>query len=148
MKKMIPGKDYVGVGGGVFIFNKKGEVLLMKRSGEVRNESGWWSKPGGKIRFNETGIQTMKREIKEEMGINIDIWGVLPHTDHIIKKEKQHWVAINYLANIKSGEPKIMELHKCSEIGWFEIDKLPRKTTQTTKEPAKYFLAGKYIKLK
>ena len=26
-----PGKDYIGVGGGILIFNKKGEILLMKR---------------------------------------------------------------------------------------------------------------------
>ncbi|TSC93678.1 MAG: MutT/nudix family protein [Parcubacteria group bacterium Athens0714_25] len=148
MKKIKPGHDYIGVGGGVFIFNKKKEVLLMKRAGEVRNESGWWSKPGGKVSYGEKTMNAMKREIKEELGVEIDIWGLLPHTDHIIKKENQHWVAINYLADIKSGEPKIMEPHKCEEIGWFKINKLPSKTTQTTKEPARYFLEKKYIKLK
>ena len=29
--KLKAGKDYIGVGGGVLIFNKKGEVLLKKR---------------------------------------------------------------------------------------------------------------------
>ena len=35
--KLINGKDYIGVGGGVLILNDDGEALLMKRGGNVRN---------------------------------------------------------------------------------------------------------------
>lgn len=147
MKNLKPGKDYIGIGGGVLFFNKKGEVLLMKRSKNSKNEVGWWSKPGGAVDYNEKAISAMKREIKEELDIDIKIWGYLPHTDHIIKKDRQHWMSINYLARIKSGTPKIMEPHKCDEIKWFNIKKLPKKITQTTKEPIKDYLTGKYIKL-
>ncbi len=129
------------------VFNKRGEVLLMKRSSNSKNEAGWWSKPGGAVDYNEKAMNAMKREIKEELDINIKIWGYLPHTDHIIKKEKQHWVAINYLAYIKRGTPKIMEPHKCDEIKWFDLKKLPKKTTQTTKEPVRNYLISKFIKL-
>jgi mutator protein MutT len=145
--KSRPGKDYIGVGGGILIFNKKGEVLLMKRGKKSKNEAGWWSKPGGSVDYGETAIKGMKREIKEELDINVKIWGLLPHTDHIIKKEKQHWVAINFLADLKSGKPKIMESEKCEEIRWFNLKKLPSKTTKTTHEPIKCFLQKKYIKL-
>src|SRR5665647_1867676 len=107
MKKLKSGKDYIGVGGGVLIFNKKGEVFLAKRGINVRNQAGWWSKPGGGIEVGEKAISAMKREIKEEHGIDIKIWGHLPHTDHIIKKENQHWLSVNYLADLKKGEPKI-----------------------------------------
>ena len=113
MKKLKSGKDYIGVGGGVLIFNKKREVLLAKRGKNVRNQAGWWSKPGGGIEVGEKAIDAMKREIKEEHGIDIKIWGYLPHTDHIIKKENQHWLSVNYLADLKKGEPKIMEPEKC-----------------------------------
>ncbi len=147
MKKKKSGREYIGVGGGILILNKKGEVLLMKRSKNSKNEIGWWSKPGGAVNYNEKAIDAMKREIKEELGIDVKIWGYLPHTDHIIKRDKQHWIAINYLAKIKSGKPKIMEPHKCDKIKWFNLKKLPKKITRTTKEPVKNYLAGKYIKL-
>jgi len=145
--KIKPGVDYIGIGGGVLILNEKGQGLLMKRSGKVRNESGWWSKPGGGIDFGERAIDAMKREIFEEIGIEVKIIGYLPHTDHIIEEENQHWLAINYIAKIKSGDPKIMELHKCEELKWFDLDKLPKKTTKTTREPIDDYLAGRYIKL-
>lgn len=145
---MKPGKDYIGVGGGVLILDDQGRFLMMKRSGEVRNESGWWSKPGGKVEFGETSIESMKREIKEEIDTEIEVFAVLPHTDHIIEDENQHWLAVNYLARIKSGKPKIMEPHKCCELKWFGVDDdLPEKISQTTKESVDYYIQGKYIEL-
>lgn len=71
----------------------------------------------------------------------------MPHTDHLILKERQYWVAINFLADIISGKLKIMEPEKCEEMRWFNIKKLPKKLTQTTKEPVDNFLKGKYIKV-
>lgn len=141
------GKNYIGVGGGVLIFNKKKEVLLMKRGKNAKNEAGWWSKPGGSVEYGEKASAMAKREIKEEIGIDIDIWGLLPHTDHIIKRESQHWVALNFLASVKKGEPKNCEPHKCDEIAWFSLDKLPKKIVQNTREGIKYYKEGKYIRL-
>lgn len=146
-KEFKPGKDYIGVGGGILIFDKKGRVLLMKRGAKSKNEAGWWSKPGGAVEYGEKARPAMQREIKEELDINVKIWGYLPHTDHIIKKDGQHWVAINYLASIKSGTPKIMEPHKCDEIVWFDPKKLPKKITQTTREPIADYLKGRFIKI-
>lgn len=147
MEKLKAGKDYIGVGGGVLIFNKKKEVLLKKRSKNSKNEIGKWEKPGGEIDFGERSIQAMKREIKEETDIDIDIWGLLPHTDHILKKEKQHWMALNYLASVKSGIAKNTEPDKCDELKWFPLNKLPKKLANPTKESLKNYLKGKYIKL-
>ena len=144
---MKPGKDYIGVGGGVLILNQKGEALLMKRGKNSKNEAGWWCKPGGAVEFGEKAIEAMKREIKEELGVEIEIWGYLPHTDQILKREQQHWVALNYLGKIKKGMPQIMEPEKHDEIHWFNLKKLPKKTTQTTKGPVRDYLEDKFIKL-
>lgn len=145
--ELKPGKDYIGVGGGVLIFNERGEILLMKRGRKAKNEAGWWCKPGGTVDYGETAIKAMKREIKEETDIEIKIWGLLPHTDHLIKRENLHWVAINFLGDLKKGTPKIMEPEKCEEIRWFDLGRLPKKTTKTTREPIKYYKSGKYIRL-
>jgi 8-oxo-dGTP diphosphatase len=146
MEKKKAGKDYIGVGGGILILNNKSQVLLMRRY-KTRNEAGWWSKPGGGVDFGEKAIDSMKREIKEEVGVDVSIWGYLPHTDHIIKKEHQHWIAINYLAKIKKGIPKIMEPDKCDKLEWFTLNKLPLKMVKNTKESINNYLKGKYIKL-
>ena len=141
------GRDCIGVGGGVLIFNKKKETLLIKRGKNQKNETGFWQKPGGEVNYGEKVINCMIREVEEETSIKINIWGYLPHTDHIIKKDKQHWVAINYLGNIKSGRARVMEPHKHDDVRWFALDKLPKKLNPTTKESIKNYLNGKYIKL-
>ncbi|HBP01264.1 MAG: MutT/NUDIX family protein [Candidatus Moranbacteria bacterium GW2011_GWE1_49_15] len=146
-KEFKIGKDCIGVGCGALIFNKKNEVLLMKRSKNAKNQAGWWSQPGGAVDFNEKAVVATKREIKEELGIEIDIWAQVPHIDHVLKKENQHWMAIPFLAKIKKGVPKIMELEKCDEIGWFSLKKLPRKLSQTTRETIGSYLKKRYIKL-
>jgi len=89
----------------------------------------------------------MRREIKEELNIEIEITGYLPHTDHTIEMEGQRLVAFNFIAHIVSGEPQNMEPEKCSAIKWFALDELPEKITQTTSEPIAHYLAGKYISL-
>ncbi|MEA3323116.1 MAG: NUDIX domain-containing protein [Patescibacteria group bacterium] len=146
-EKLLQGKDYIGVGGGVLIVNDDGDVLLMKRGGDVRNESGWWSKPGGGVKFGETAIEAMKREMKEELDIEIEITGYLPHTDHIIESENQHWASFNFIAHITKGEPKNMETDKCDAVKWFALDHLPKKITQTTSEPIENYITKRYITL-
>ena len=147
IEKMLKGRDYIGVGGGVLILNDLGEILLLKRGKDVRNESGWWSKPGGGVKFGETAIEAMKREIKEEVGIEIEITGYLPHTDHIIEEGNQHWAAFNFIAHIVSGKLQNMEPEKCDAIEWFAFNNLPKKITQTTSEPIAHYIDGKYITL-
>ncbi len=141
------GRDYIGVGGGVLILNDKNETLLIKRSKNSKNEIGQWNKPGGALDYGEKAVAAMKREILEEIGVHIDIWGYLPHADSIIKKDKQHWVSLNYLGSIKSGTASIREPHKFDDMKWFSLKKLPKKLSPMTKECVKNYLEKKYIKL-
>lgn len=78
------------------------------------------------MEFGETLEDAVKREIYEEYGVSIKIIKQFPAENHILPKEKQHWVATTFLAKIKSEQtPKILEPAKCKAIGWFSLDKLP-----------------------
>jgi len=131
---MTPGVDYIGVGCGALIMNDKNETLLLKRGRKSRNQAGYWSKPGGTVEFGEKIEDAIRREIKEELNIEIELIKFLGFTNHIIKEENQHWLSISYLAKIIKGVPKNLEPDKHDEIGWFAFDKLPEKLTQTTEE--------------
>jgi len=124
---MKNGVDYIGVAVGAMIFNDQGKVLLAKRSHTVKNERGHWENPGGSVEFGETQEEAVRREMREELGIEVDMLKVFSAADHLVPKEKQHWVATTFLARIRPGEePRIMEPDKCDEIGWFGLDKLPQ----------------------
>ncbi len=133
---MSPGKDYIGVGCGALIVNEKGETLLIKRKN--RNDIGLWCKPGGTVEFGETVEDAVRREIKEEVGVDIELLEPLGFTNQIFPKE--HWVAFHYLARIVRGEPKNLEPDKTEEIRWFPLKKLPENITQTTREPVELYL--------
>lgn len=143
---MKPGSDYVGVGIGAAILNDEGKLFLSLRSQNTRNEKGLWETPGGGLEFGETMEQTVIREMKEEYGIEIEPIKILHVYDHILKGEKQHWVAITFICKIKSGTPTIMEPHKCDGIGWFsykEAMKLP--LTHTAKMDIKELMNLKLL---
>lgn len=131
---MKAGIDYIGVSVGAMTFNENGELFLAKRSQNAKNEKGHWENPGGSIEFSETLEQAVRREIREEYGFEIEIIKQFPAADHLIPKEKQHWVATTFLAKIKKGQtPQIMEPEKCDAIGWFSLDDLPKPLSIITK---------------
>lgn len=139
---MRKGVDYIGVSAGAMIFNNKGQLFLSKRSKNTSNEHGCWETPGGSVEFGETLEEAVRREIREEYGVEIDIISQMPAHDHLIPKEKQHWVANSFLARIKPGQkPKIMEPHKCDEIGWFTLNKLPKPLSIVTRLDLKAYKA-------
>jgi len=97
--------------------------------------------PGGGVDFGHTLEDTLKREMKEEYDIDIKVGELLDICDHIIPAEHQHWVSPSYICIIQKGTPKILEPHKCDEIGWFspkEIQKM--KLSIVTKFNFKSFI--------
>jgi ADP-ribose pyrophosphatase YjhB (NUDIX family) len=80
----------------------------------------------------------MKREVKEELNIDIEIIKWLKHTDHFV--DGDHWVAFNCVAKIINGNPENMEPLKHSEIKWFSLDKMPKNLAAPTKDAAEEYL--------
>lgn len=60
--------EHIAVGV-IFIENSKGEFLIQKTSQE---KGGEFSSTGGHITHNETPLSSIKREVEEELGINVD----------------------------------------------------------------------------
>ena len=68
----------VPVAAGV-LTDASGRVLLARRiSG--RDLAGAWEFPGGKIERNETPEQALKRELKEELGIDVQLGCLVAET--------------------------------------------------------------------
>lgn len=52
------------------IINKNNQVLIAKR-GSHQHQGNKWEFPGGKVEKGETSQQALERELKEELGIEI-----------------------------------------------------------------------------
>lgn len=126
---MKRGVDYIGVGVGAIIINECGELFLARRGPLAKNERGLWEFPGGSVEFGETLADALRREIREEYGMEIEVGALLDVVDHILPDEGQHWVSPTYLCKPLTGEPSIREPGKCTQIGWFAPDQVPDDLT-------------------
>jgi 8-oxo-dGTP diphosphatase len=78
-------------------------------------ESGkeYWIFPGGGVKFGETLEEAIKREIKEELGIEIEVKKLLAFKEAIFPKYNYHTVIFFFLAKPLGGflinEKKILE---------------------------------------
>lgn len=129
---MKRGIDYIGVGVGAIII-RDGRLFLSQRGPLAKNERGLWEFPGGSVEFGETLAVALRREMREEYGIEIRVGELLDVADHILPDEGQHWVSPSYLCELTAGEPEIREPGKCSQIGWFMPDEVPGNLTQITR---------------
>jgi 8-oxo-dGTP diphosphatase len=116
-----------GVGVGVFVI-KDNKFLMLKRQGS--HGAGTWTVPGGWIEFGETFEQTAKREVLEEVGVEIDNVRFGAVSNNVFDKENVHSITIWLLCDYKSGEPKILEPHKATGIKWCDFDSLPKPLFQ------------------
>ena len=118
-------------GCGAAIRDADGRILLIQRLREP--EAGAWGLPGGKIDFGESAEDTARREIAEELGVEIELTGLACLAETIDKGDGRHWVAPVYEARIISGTPRILEPEKHGGWGWFTHNDLPKHLTTPTR---------------
>jgi len=138
---MQQGIDYIGVGVGAIIRDDQGRLFLARRASGARNEKGCWEFPGGAVDFGERLEDALKRELREEFGITIQVGRLLDVVDHILPDEGQHWVSPTFLCRISSGTPVIREPRKCDAIAWFLPDEIPERLSRATRASLEHYRA-------
>src|SRR5215210_6688735 len=100
---------------GAVIFNDKNEVLLLKH--RFRAGHGW-GLPGGFMEKGEQPIDALRRELREEIGMEVD--DVKVFAARSFKRPKQVEVLFRARANA-TVKPRSVEVERAE---WFSIDSL------------------------
>jgi mutator protein MutT len=104
------------------VIQLKGKILIAKRKpgGQI---GGKWEFPGGKIEENETLEEGLKREIKEELDIIVEIGELIGTTTFSTKRNNQNndYELYFFQTIYKAGNIKTLE-HEA--IAWVTLDEL------------------------
>lgn len=119
----MPGIDFPGLGVGLLIRDESGRILLYKRV--KAPEAGHWSIPGGKVDHMERSADAARREAEEETGLSFGPISFLCLSEQLIEADGQHWISVIYTTRSFSGDARITEPDKLSDMGWFAPDALP-----------------------
>ncbi len=112
-KQPVPHIDVVAA-----ILRQNGLVLIARRPSKGLL-GGLWEFPGGKLEEGESHAEALTREIREELGVEVEAikkFGVYRHAYTHFKVTLQAW-----FADLKGQQPTALE---ASEIRWVKIEEL------------------------
>ncbi len=125
MKKgeIVP-KGYYHLGADVWIINSENKILVQKRSPQKKQSPNVWAMTGGSVIKGETSLQTIERETKEELGIQLNMEKV-----QLIKRYKtgEVWLDAYIVRQDIKLENICMQEEEVSKVRWAtfeEIEKL------------------------
>jgi len=104
---------------GAVIFNEKKEILCAQRSSSM-SLPGLWEFPGGKIEPGESPESCLVREIREELGCQIEVHERIADATH--QYPNLAVLLITHRAKIIEGAPAPKE-H--AQLVWLPLSELP-----------------------
>ena len=121
MQRQYPSQPLIGVGA---IIMNRNKMLIVKRANEPAK--GLWSVPGGVVELGEQLYEALKREVKEETGLEVDIERLVAAVDNIVFDEEgriqYHYVLLDYLCRPRGGALKAAgDVH---DIQWVPLEAL------------------------
>ena len=102
------------------IIKKDGKFLLTQRK-LIQSNPLYWEFVGGKVEFGEDPRDCMKREVKEEIGIEIKV-GKIFEVSSTINKEDYHIILLGFECKYLSGEIKNIEIENYKWLSLEEMD--------------------------
>jgi len=132
---------------GAIIEDAKGRVLLVRHKPERGGFwQGKWICPGGELELGETIEEGIKREVREETGLEVELVKPLPAFERIVKSAvgvSLHVVYIDYVAKLVGGRLKMD-----SDVGealWVGKDELPRIWDELHEDTKRLFELAKVV---
>jgi len=114
------------------IYNELNQFLLIKRSDTDKQVPGIYAYPAGKadaeVYTDNILEKNLKREVKEETGVNIEKIEYL-HSE-LFQRTSGEWVVIiHFLAKYKNGVLKAEDTNEISEVKWMNLKEIQTVNT-------------------
>ena len=110
---------------------RDGAVLLQLRQNTGYMDGYWAAGAAGHIEPGETAVVAAARELREELGLNVEADDLVPssvmHRTDGSDNPREQRVEWFFSCASWTGEPTILEPRKCAELRWFPLDDLPAR---------------------
>jgi 8-oxo-dGTP diphosphatase len=126
---------------GCVIKDDQGRVLLLHRNTPKRQQ---WEIPGGKLDPGEDARTTAARELREEMGIEVNLGPTLGTRSFV--EEGYTMVYTWFLATIASGTPRALERNthdRCEFLGIAELERMADQLSANTRNFVEEIVGGR-----
>lgn len=114
----------------VLLENEKSEVLLTRRA--IEPLKGYWDTAGGFCEEDEHPEDAAKREVKEELGVDIELTELIGIIMDRYGDYGGWTINMHYSGRIKSGEIKPAD--DIDAYQWFSLDNLPEMAFNNGKQ--------------
>lgn len=122
VRRRYPDAPLVGVAAAVF--DDAGRVLLVQRGRPPR--PGSWGLPGGLLEVGETLVDGVRREVREECGVEIAVGAIAgvfePITRDADGRIEYHYIVIDFWAQWVSGVAQAQD--DAAAVAWVAQDAL------------------------
>jgi len=97
---------------------RSGKLLITQRHQDA-HLGGLWEFPGGKREPNETFEQCLVRELREELGIEVEVGELVESLTHAYPEKT---VTLKFFrCRLKQGEPRAID---CLDLRWVSVGEL------------------------
>jgi ADP-ribose pyrophosphatase YjhB (NUDIX family) len=104
MAREYPAHPVAGVGA---VIVRDGRALIVRRAHEPRK--GEWSLPGGLLHLGESLADAVRREVREETGLDVELGPIIETFDRIHRdaagRIRYHFVIVDFVCWSARGEP-------------------------------------------
>jgi 8-oxo-dGTP diphosphatase len=104
-----------------FILDGTGRILIVKKSDAEQIDPGLWVVPGGKVLPGEPIITSLKREAKEEVGLDVDTYQWIG--EDVFTASERFFHAEHFQCTTMQVEPVVLE-KKLTEYKWMRSDEI------------------------
>ena len=116
MSKPTFKKEHIVTSVVAVILNSDGEVLLTQR--KVPPFQGEWVMPGGKIDLGEPIVKALQREVREEVGLEVEVEDLIDVFEHVTPgDDNYHFIILYYLCRPLSCDIN-HNRHEVEEARW------------------------------
>lgn len=116
-KEIQPSEATFRIGVGAIICQGD-KILLGLRGSKARDNHIKWELLGGLLEYGESPDEAIKREVREEAGIDVEPLVIIGSNNKIVEESREQWVGFTFECKYLKGTPHRTDFDRVIDFQW------------------------------